>query len=800
MSSTCISAHTQPARRVHREAQPSVQVTSFVSTFHSLTLLHRYSIKCSDAASAGMKLKSHVVCVQQAVPDEQLDSWTGLMEHLPAAISVYFSGPKNLIAHAHAVPALNTLLSGNVPRLLELLKLLGECSPEHARPQIIAALNADSAVRDVAAIRERILADAVIADDVRARRLAAVIEARVSDIADVRDEGGLEWVALHPRYDDVSNAADDARQARMIAQRVTHLTLPHGEAENEFRQGAAALSRAFPLVFPLGSDRAFKKAGICSVAQMRHVLLQFTCAASHQKDLLFYFQDVIRRHAVLRSVAAFIKTGKMQEFHALVSSPEFTSLLERAREGHDADADKAVANAVRPFIRTAAISVPNGPAIRRQAVSRIYAMTYYLGLPSTWVTMSYDCVASATAIQMSFPTVASGFPLDDFLRAFSDTGAASFSHSAWPHVIDLTAPGLNSLCSKNPVAAAEVFATKTSAILSELLGIPCEANTKQSQPSWRVVGIFGTPYGFYLVVEAQGRGSLHWHCLYWGSYSPQLLLAASTSPRFKAAVERAYSTMTVTELPRDLHLSKLTERAQRAQGIKCTAPLERPSRSPRDSAATDPQDVIERARLSAIATNVHTHSQTCHKGETGECRCRMCYPEGYVMHTVFRSIEAAPEGATPVYVENMAIPDPPASATAYRNLEHNPLPAIDPRIVVLDGQRRTLSSLTPDERQLLASSAGLPPASVDWIARVLPLQQALVVPFNTVMVSVEPCNMASVPTGTATGAKSCTYYQAKYSGKDRCVFVVKLSHTLTRAPQQPDCCHGLFAADGKTTL
>jgi len=561
-------------------------------------------------------------------------------------------------------------------------------------------------------------------------------------------------------------ATDDAQQARMIAQRLTRLTLPQGEIENEFAHGAAALSRAFPLVFPLGAKRAFEKDGICSVAQMRHLLLQFTCAASHQRDLVFYFQDVIRRHAILRSVAAFVKTGRMQEFHALVSSPDFTALLQRARGGN-VDAEKSVASAVRPFIRTAAASVPNGPAIRRQAVGRIYAMTYYLGLPSTWVTMSYDCVASATSIQMSFPTAAVGFPLDDFLQAFADTGSTSFRHSDWPYVIDLTASGMNSLCSKNPVAAAEVFATKTAAILETLFGIPCEKTTRKSQPSWKVVGIFGTPYGFYLVVEAQGRGALHWHCLFWGRYSPQLLLAAATSPLFREVVERAYSTMTHTELPRDMHIAKLAHRAQRAHGIRQT-PVERPSRQPRDGAVTDSEAVLKRARLSAVGTNVHTHAQTCHKGETGECRCRMCYPEGYVWHTAFRSIEAAPEGDTPIYVELMNIPDPPINATAQRCLDVNPLPVMDPRIVNLDGQRRALPGITAEERIMLASSDGanLPQDSVDWIARVLPLQQALVVPFNPVMVSVEPCNMACVPTGTATGAKSCTYYQAKYSSKD----------------------------------
>lgn len=708
---------------------------------------------------------------------------------------MFFSGPKHLLARAHSVPALNTLLRSDVPRLLELLSVLAECSPEHAKPHTVSALRGDTAEADIAAIRARIIAGAVVVEDDRARRLAAAIEARVSDIAGVRDEGedgDIDWVALHARHNDTSVAADNAQHDRMVARQLTRLTLPAGHAENEFREGAAALSRAFPLIFPLGAKRAFKTDSVCYVAQMRHLLLQFTCAASHQRDLVFYFVDVLRRHAVIHSVASLVRTGKMQEFQALLNSAEFIGLLDQAREGN-ADAEKTVGDAVRPFIRTAASAVPNGPAVRRQAVSRIYAMTYYLGLPSTWVTMSYDCIHSATAIQMSFPTAAAGFPLDDFLATFADTSAAVFTHANWPHVINMTAPGLNALCAKNPVAAAEVFATKTAAILEDLLGVPSETATKRSQPSWRFVGIFGTPFGFYLVVEAQGRGALHWHCIFWGRYSPQLLLAASTSTRFKEAVERSYGTMTETELPRAVHLQHLTERAQRAQGIPVTAPIGRPSRRPRDSAVTGMEAVLKRARLSAAGSNIHTHAQTCHNGKTGECRCRMCYPEGYVMRTEFRSIEAAPEGVNPIYVESRDVPDPPISTTACRSLDVNPLPAMDSRIVMLDGQRRALSVLTTHEREALASSSNLPHESVEWIARVLPLQQALVVPFNPVMVSVEPCNMACVPTGTATQAKGATYYQSKYSSKDRCASLVARALLLiclpaTPYPRRHPCC------------
>jgi hypothetical protein len=532
----------------------------------------------------------------------QIDSWESLMSQLPATLTVFFGGPKQLLQTSHAVPAMNTLLSSSVPSLIRLLTVLAECSPEHARPVTLSALQQPDAGRHLEGLRQQIVDDAIVPTSERARRLVEAMEARATDdVADVRDTAdGIQWVALHARHADSSAVAADDQHARVVAANFTRLTLPHGNAENEFRNGAAALSRSFPLVFPLGSDRAFRTPGPPDAAQVRHMLLQFTCAAAHQRDLYFYMQDMMRRHAALRSVSGFVKTGRMQSFDELTRSDRFNGLVDDARRG-DTAAEATVQSLLQPFVRSASAAVPNGPAVRRQAVRRIHALSYYLGLPSTWMTMSYDCVASATAIQLSFPTVAADFPLDAFLTAYAD-GSATFSHEAWPHRINLTSQGLNSLCSENPVAAAEVFAAKTAAILEELFGLSQAAKTRKShkktKPSWKVVGIFGTPFGFYLVVEAQGRGALHWHMLYWGRYSPQVLLAASTSSRFKSALENAFHTMTHTELPREIHIAKLTARAQRAQGLPAT-PLDRPSRRPRDVDAEDQDAIIKRARCTA---------------------------------------------------------------------------------------------------------------------------------------------------------------------------------------------------------
>lgn len=140
----------------------------------------------------------------------QIDSWDALMSDIPPAITVFFQGSKQLLQRAHAVPALNTLLATRVPQLISLLNVLAECSPEHARTQTVAALQRPTAEQDlqvrtckrvvsrngrlnpVQALQQKILDDAIVPEDERARRLFCAIDANATDdVADVREAGGM---------------------------------------------------------------------------------------------------------------------------------------------------------------------------------------------------------------------------------------------------------------------------------------------------------------------------------------------------------------------------------------------------------------------------------------------------------------------------------------------------------------------------------------------------------------------------------------------------------------------------------
>lgn len=68
---------------------------------------------------------------------------------------------------------------------------------------------------------------------------------------------------------------------------------------------------------------------------------------------------------------------------------------------------------------------------------------------------------------------------------------------------------------KDPLASAKIFQYIISAMLETLMGIKTTSYHIQSEK-----GVFGEVAGYFGVVEAQGRGSLHVQMLVWLKHAP----------------------------------------------------------------------------------------------------------------------------------------------------------------------------------------------------------------------------------------------------------------------------------------
>jgi hypothetical protein len=256
----------------------------------------------------------------------------------------------------------------------------------------LGSANADNLLRDLPA---QIIEAAVIVDAAEMQRLD---DAACDDVAGVRDRNvdEFERVAVLPRHVDQSPAEQQRRETAALNGVINIGT--HSCPENEFGDQRAMLTRAYPWVFPLGAVSSFSTGtGTLSDKVLRHLLLQHTCAAAHDTDVIFMIADQKRRHAVCRAASVSVINGHMQAFADETAAPDFIRMVRDAQDG-DTDAQDMLRNRMRPHVAIAAAQIPNGPTERAKAVANIHALTYELGLPSMYLTVSPDYIHTAAAV------------------------------------------------------------------------------------------------------------------------------------------------------------------------------------------------------------------------------------------------------------------------------------------------------------------------------------------------------------------------------------------------------------------
>ncbi len=83
------------------------------------------------------------------------------------------------------------------------------------------------------------------------------------------------------------------------------------------------------------------------------------------------------------------------------------------------------------------------------------------------------------------------------------------------------------------------------------------------QPTFCGLLNVGTPYGMFAVIEVQGRGSMHLHLLYWGSFTPDVLQTACTA-EYLHDIRVELQNMFRAHVPREDHIAYMTMRCSKA--------------------------------------------------------------------------------------------------------------------------------------------------------------------------------------------------------------------------------------------
>jgi len=207
--------------------------------------------------------------------------------------------------------------------------------------------------------------------------------------------------------------------------------------------------------------------------------------------------------------------------------------------------------------------------------------------------------------------------------------------------LDISTSGLNSILSKNPGAASEVFAALMHNVYEVLFGIQPATNhhheDKCNQPlGSRPKGVFGVTKCVFSVVEVQARLTLHAHCALWTTFSSDLMQKCAHLPTLRAAcaeVLNSYFTAQVRPIDLCAYLMRLVIpgamdqfQSENAQYHDCPIPecpssCQHPSLpdlehgTPRQcdmhNHATFERQIKDRFNKTMSQKNLHQHSFSC---------------------------------------------------------------------------------------------------------------------------------------------------------------------------------------------
>ena len=235
--------------------------------------------------------------------------------------------------------------------------------------------------------------------------------------------------------------------------------------------------------------------------------------------------------------------------------------------------------------------------------SQIWGSCLWLRPPSLWLTinpMDYeDPIAQVIAGE--------DIDLDSFMDVMRDDVNERMENMA-----------------KDPFASASFFHFIVLTTLETLMGIRSSRRQVESR-----MGIFGMVNGYFGVVEAQGRGSLHVHMLVWLRDAPNAdeMLELLTQPEFRDRIATYIGDIVRTDLEGfDEHF---VERTESERHISYSRPP-----NPAKSNWKNEMGVMERKLARALQVHVCKASTCLRRNRKGEMECKRRAPWPLVERTI----------------------------------------------------------------------------------------------------------------------------------------------------------------------
>ena len=310
------------------------------------------------------------------------------------------------------------------------------------------------------------------------------------------DEAVLQRVGIIDLHGASVNEMDQERHAVEAAIRQCQETLfvPRSNIPVSEFQNPLLWSDGFPTLFPLGlggGDDMKRPVKLSLKEWARHMLNLKDDRFRLHPDFIFVVYNIIQRREVLQQSRLKVKYGQSGNFDANKLLAMTMQDLEQVRK--DLASGKSLDRGSNFFslanvLRSVGGKVDGSAFAKGRQRREMKSLMVALGLPSIWLTVSPTDAHSALVLHFGGNAINLDVP--------------------WPKELG-TYQERCKFVSVDPSAASQFFYTVAEAAIEALIvGLG-----KQG-------GLFGQTDGYYGCIEAQGRGTLHFHMLVWLSNMP----------------------------------------------------------------------------------------------------------------------------------------------------------------------------------------------------------------------------------------------------------------------------------------
>jgi len=439
----------------------------------------------------------------------------------------------------------------------------------------------------------------------------------------------------------------------------------------------------------------------------------------------------------------------------MVAEPDFLQRLQRALDDPDTPESRKLVSEIEKLVRMSGRDVPFSPAQRHAAVSQLYSMVQFYGLPSWFVTVSPGEVNNKLVMticdKVDWAAIDMEQVSDDVTNPKAPKKKPEFQWS-----IEFDYPDRARKVAENPVAAAKHFAALTEAIMKHLCKLECDHTNRKTCNIGNVAGALGKMIAHFGALESQGRGSLHFHAVMWSGLTPELLQCLATNVEVLSALKETAAgvldSMASSKLPDEMHDGRGEDNAARLQRLNSelgpwTAEECTTLGSHSEHGLVNEADFSEAVQRNVVnLTNYHTHSATCRKGKYGCRHCRLAQPQpicdelsGQTGPIQLEKELLHDEGGGYTVIAHPVWSEPPARGDSLEAYLEDPLPPLDTRCVMWELGKGGENGDGADE---------------------------LVVPYSISFSAAAGCNTAIVPLGCSEQAKAVCYYVLSYITKD----------------------------------